>query len=165
MIVLGTKPSHDAAKILHMLMSRLSIPRSDWVLARCFAGRKKDLSSKKAERLKQMANDIISLDVLLELNRPCVVVGMGKLPCEVLVNASLLSTRAGSCWRCRFGGKAWITYSPDASLFDPGLVVDMSAVLAKAAEWAKIETKFNRNTILFDWTDYERRKQIAREII
>jgi hypothetical protein len=140
-----------------MLVNRLSIPRSDWVHDYCCLN-KEGLPKKKKERQKALAPNIESLQHNIRLREPCIIVGMGKLPCEVLTGASLVSTKAGTCWKTKNYGKVWITYSPDAALFDPALTVDIYGVLAKAARAAGIATRFDKSVKMFSWEDYERQK-------
>src|SRR4029077_1677326 len=144
-------------QLLQMLMRRLSIIREDWVHDYCCED-KDILPKKKKERLMVLAANIRRIRELIRLNNPCVVVGMGKLPCEVLTDASLVSAKAGTCWRTRDFGKVWITYSPDAALYDPGVVVDIYGVLAAAAKAAGIITEFNPNIPMFNFEEYERYK-------
>jgi uracil-DNA glycosylase family 4 len=157
------KLTHDAGRLLRMYIAMLTIDRTDWVHDYCYMGAKKNLPTKKVERLTMLSGDIQRLDSSIELNRPCVIVAMGRLACEVLVGASLIKSRAGTCWHTDKYGKVWVTYPPDAALFDPSLSVDISAVLAKAAEVAGIEVKDNLKIPMFDWEPYEK-KSHSREL-
>lgn len=146
--------AHDGGKILKMCLARLSIPRESWVHTYCYQGDKEELPKKKQDRLDKMAPDLLKAKEFIRLNQPCVVLGLGRIACEFLTGASIISTRAGTCWKTPKYGKVWITNSPDAALFDPGMVVDIYGVIAKAAEAANIPTKFDPTIPLFDWSEY-----------
>ena len=150
--------SHDGGQILRMVINRLSIPREAWVYDYCCLEDKEHLPKKKKERLMTLSSNIRRVHERIRLNEPCVIVGMGKLPCEVLTDASLVTSKAGTCWRTKDFGKVWITYSPDAALFDPVLIVDIYGVLANAAKAAGIEIEFNPYVPMFNWEAYEHHK-------
>jgi hypothetical protein len=60
--------------------------------------------------------------------------------------------------------KVWVTYSPDAALFDPGLTVNIYGVLWHAALSAGLSPEFNIQSKMFDWRSfmvYNRRKTYA----
>jgi hypothetical protein len=156
--------SHGGGQLLKAIINRMSIQRGQWVHAYCYNGSKESLPSKKKERRLVMAPDLKRLDSFIKLQRPCVVIGLGKVPCEVLIDASILSMRAGTCWPSDKYGKVWITHSPDSALFDPVLTVGIYGVIAKAAEAAGISIKFNPKSRMFDWRPfmvYNRRKTYA----
>lgn len=98
----------------------------------------------------------------IQLNEPCVVVGMGKLSMECLLGASLLNRKAGTCWTpnlafTRLGiEKVWITNSTDAALFNPVMAVSISRILVKAAEEADIEPKIDYSLPMFDFIKYSK---------
>ena len=154
--------SHDGGQLLQMLIRRLSIRREDWVHDYCFIGIKGQLKKKKKERQLQLADDMRRLDVKIHANDPCVVVGMGKLSCEVLTGASLVSAKAGTCWNTEKYGKVWVTYSPDAAMFDPTVVVDIYGVLANAAKAAGIETQLDLSVPMFNWDGFHRKRDWSR---
>lgn len=145
---LNRELAHDGGQLLKMLLARLSIKRTDWVHAYCYDGLKQDVPATKPRREGMISPEALER---IKANQPCVVIGLGKLACEYLTGASLVSTRAGTFWENPLYGTVWITYSPDAALFDPTLVVSIYGVLAKAAAWAGIETQFNPSVRMFDW--------------
>lgn len=145
---------HGGGQLLQMLLKRLSIRREDWVHEYCCEN-KEELPKKKKERLQALLENIRRVKERIRMNEPCIIVGMGKLSCEVLTDASLVKSRAGTCWRTKDFGKVWITYSPDAALFDPPLVVEIYGVIAKAAEAAGIPIEFNPKVPMFDFEQYE----------
>jgi hypothetical protein len=151
--------AHDGGQLLRMLINRLSISREDWIHDYCRL-EIRDLSSKKKQRLEDLHVDIRRLHDQIQLNQPCIVVGMGKLPCEVLTGASLVSKKAGTSWQTKAFGIVWITYAPEAALFDSALVVDIYGVLASAARMAEIPTRFNLKVPMFDWESYEYYRKI-----
>lgn len=146
--------SHEGGKLLRMLISRLSIERKDWVHTYCFSGDKAMLPKQKKKRLDALSLDRRKLHLFIDVNQPCVVVGLGRLACEILTGASLINSKAGTCWTVPKLGRVWICYGPDAALYDPGMAVEIYGILAKAAEAAGIETKFNREVAMFDWGEF-----------
>lgn len=154
--------SHDAGKLLLFLIKRLSIPRESWVHTYCFLGQKKQLPKKKKERKDFLQQDMERVVEIVEMNLPCVVVGMGKLASECLLDnaPSILKKRAGTVWdtNSRFAKlgieRAWISYSTDAALYDPVLAVGISRVIGKAAREAGIEIQLNQDLKMFDWSNY-----------
>jgi hypothetical protein len=95
------------------------------------------------------------------VNQPVSVVGMGKLSAECLIKGSVLKYKTGSCWgvkpRYRQAGvdHAWITYVPDAALYDPALFVDITRVLGKAALEAGIPIEINYQLPIYkNWHRY-----------
>jgi len=77
-------------------------------------------------------------------DRPGVIVGLGWMACEVLTGRgkTRLKDTAGTKWRYitdRMDQAVWITYDPAACLFDPGVIVDISAVAVAAAREIGLE--------------------------
>src|SRR5262249_53123562 len=134
---------HGAGELLRFMLRRMSLSRQTWTHAYCFRGDKKDIPSKKKERLGFLADHLTAVNQLISANQPCVVVGLGKLACEYLTGHSVISDRAGTCWPTANHGRVWITYAPDAALFDPVLCVSIYGVLFKAAEKANLNPKFD----------------------
>lgn len=79
---------------------------------------------------------------------------LGRLPCEAFTGASILSTKAGTCWDTIEWGNVWVSYSPDAALYDPSLVVQISRIIKYAARDAGIQTE-SANIPMFRWEEYE----------
>ena len=88
--------SHGGGQLLRALLLWMSVRRPHWVHGYCFEGDRSQLSNKKKERLEQMQGDLAKLEERIELNSPCVIVALGKIPCEVLTGASMLGARAGT---------------------------------------------------------------------
>lgn len=70
-------------------------------------------------------------------DRPGLFIGLGWMACEVLTGRgkTKLKDTAGTKWRYAGEGMdqaVWITYDPAACLFDPGVAVDISAVICAA---------------------------------
>jgi len=68
---------------------------------------------------------------------PGIFVGLGWMACEVLTGRgkTKLKDTAGTKWKYAGSGMdqaVWITYDPAAMLFDPGVAVDISAVVCAA---------------------------------
>lgn len=153
---------HDAGRLLVWIIKRLSIPRDRWNHTYCFTGQKKQLPTKKKDRKLLLAADMQRLIDVVKANQPCVLVGMGKLTCECLLDdaPSVLKNWAGTRWGTnqtfsKLGIRtAWISYTTDAALFDPELSVGISRVIGKAAAEAGIPIKINTNLSMFDWDDY-----------
>ena len=151
LLLLLDRLTPDGWQLLRMLMARLSIERTDWVHTDCDPeGRQ--LGGKKEHRLEML--DTKAIYARIDLHQPCVVVGMGRLSCEFLTGASLISRRAGTCWFNDILDEVWICYSPDAALRDPKETVGIYGVLAKAAEKAGIETRFNPEAKMSSWDKY-----------
>jgi hypothetical protein len=74
------------------------------------------------------------------------------MACELLTGhgKTKLKNYVGTKWK--YNGDvvraAWITYDPDACLFDPALVVDISAVILAAAREAEISVRVQKNEAL-----------------
>ena len=143
-------------------MKRLSIPREAWVHTYIYHGQKKYIPTKKAERKTELEPFVKALTKFIRANDPCIVVGMGRLCAEIMLEQGLTATtilgkRVGTYWMPRLDftragiDKVWITYSPEAALFDPRLVVSMSRVIGKAARECGIEIKLNTEIAMFDW--------------
>jgi hypothetical protein len=156
---------HDGGRLLRWMMQKLSIDREDWVHTYAFQGSWSAKIPTNKRRRKMYLAENIHMDRLVDiirLNSPCSVVGMGRLSCEVLTGGSILSKKVGADWDSGFPiamrkigvEKVWITYSPDAALYDPGLVVDISRVLGHAAMESNIKIEINRGLKLFDWSNY-----------
>jgi hypothetical protein len=141
-------------ELLTFLLRRHSINREDWVHTYCFSGTKESLPGRKKDRLQEILPDLRKAEEFIRLNQPCVVVGFGSLPCEFLTGAGVLSTKAGTWWDTKKFGRVWITHSPEAALYKPDLVVQISRTIRRAAEQAGIETK-PADIPMFKWVEYE----------
>lgn len=153
---------HDAGRLLVWLVRRLSIPREKWNHTYCFMGQKKQIPTKKKLRQTFLAADMVRLRDFLGRNQPCVVVGLGNLTCECLLDGapSTLKKKEGWSWNTRSRlfkmgiEKAWVSYSPDAALFDASLCVNISRTIGHAARQAGIDIKLNNELKSFDWSKY-----------
>lgn len=152
---------HDAGQFLKWMINRLSIPRDRWVHTYCYEGKARDIPTKAWERKDWLEPHVEALLDFMLANKPCSVVGMGKLAAECLTKGSLLKKRAGTFWgvKPRFFlaeiDHAWICQAPDAALYDPGLFVDITRILGKAAREANIDIKINYELPVFrNWHKY-----------
>lgn len=140
----------------------MGIAREDWVHTYCFSGaNKKQIPTIKEERKAYLAEHKERLVNTIQMNTPCVVIGMGKLSSEVLVGGTLLKKTVNTYWHpdiiaFRKLGiyKVWITYGPDAALYNPELLVGMSYVVGEAALEAGITVKFDYTLKCFDFSKY-----------
>jgi hypothetical protein len=152
---------HDGGKLLIWLVKRLSIPREVWNHTYCFTGQKKQLPTKKKDRVEFLDSHMRKLKEVIRVNSPCVVVGSGKITCECLTGSSVLKRRAGTRWKTnltfsRAGvKKVWIMHNTDAALYDPDLIVSMTRVLWKAATEAGIPTQIDYDLKMFDFSNYQ----------
>lgn len=160
-IVERTELVHDGGQFLKWLINRLSIPRDRWVHTYCYEGKASDIPTKAWERKTWIEPHLDALLDFMMFHKPCSVVGMGKLAAECLTKGSLFKRRVGAYWgvkpRYRQVGidHAWITYMPDAALFDPRLFVDMTRIIGKAAREADIEIEINYQLPIFrNWHKY-----------
>lgn len=155
--------SHDGGKLLVWLIKRLSIPREEWIHTYLFGGaNKKSIPTVKQLRKEFLAPHVERLLDTIKMNSPCVVIGMGKLSSEILAGGSLLKKKVNTHWEPnimilrRLGiNRVWITYGPDAALYDPGLLVGMSYVFFEAAKEANITIKFDYTLPMFDFHKYQ----------
>jgi hypothetical protein len=74
------------------------------------------------------------------LNTPAVIIGMGWMACEMLTGRSKTKLKNMTGTRWQYVGNiariAWVTYDPAACLYDPGLTVDIAAVIVAAGKEA-----------------------------
>lgn len=152
---------HDGGQFLCWMIKRLSIPRDRWIHTYVFEGNIEHIPSKVWERKKFLEPHIEALKDFMVSNKPCSVVGMGKLASECLTKGSVLKKRVGTYWgvKPRFmeaGVKhAWITNVPDAGLYDPSLLVDITRILGKAAREAQIDIKIDYQLPMYrNWHHY-----------
>jgi uracil-DNA glycosylase len=151
----GERLDSDGGRLLKFLLQRLEIPRESWVHTYCFLGERKELPNRKKERLETLEPYLAKVERLIDLHKSSTLVGLGRIACEFLTGTPQLISKAGTCWSTsRSKTKAWISYSPEACLFDPGLAVDMTGVLANAAARAGIKTGFNLRLPLFVWEPF-----------
>jgi hypothetical protein len=144
------------------LLKRMGIKREDWVHTYCFGGANKNqIPTTKEERRAYLAPYKERLVDTIQMNVPCVVIGMGKLSSEILAGGSLLKKKVNTYWHpniIAFRGlgidKVWITYGPEAALYNPELLVGMSYVIGEAAIEANITIKFDYTLQIFDFSKY-----------
>src|SRR5215831_8390680 len=72
---------HGAGELLRFMLKRMSLPRESWTHTYCYHGEKREIPSKKKERLTFLRDSLTSVNKFLIANRPCIIVGMGKLAC------------------------------------------------------------------------------------
>jgi hypothetical protein len=89
------------------------------------------------------------------------MIGLGKVSCECLTGSSELKKRSGTSWKVKslwkdLTERAWVTYSPEAALFDSVLEVDIAKVIGSAAKKVGIELRLKNNEELppFDYSDF-----------
>lgn len=161
------KLSHDGGKLLKFLLARLSILPNQWKHGYCFEGQKKTLEKEagthKKERQQFLRDHLTRLHERMVLAKDELgemqIVGFGRLACECLTGSTELKKRSGTTWKPLpiwrdLTQRVWICYSTDAALFDPVQVVEMSGVLARAAERVGIITKTRIELPMFDWSEY-----------
>jgi uracil-DNA glycosylase len=152
---------HDGGRLLRNTLQRISVPRNRWVHGYFFNGQKSQLPTKQAERHEFMLDHVEETREFIASHQPCVIVGMGKLTCECFLRTSTMKWVAGRPWKPRLSfrrdgiKKVWISHSPNAALFDPNLIVDISRVLGLAAREAGIDVKINFDVKMFEWDDYK----------
>jgi hypothetical protein len=140
--------------LLKWLCSRWSIKREDWHELYCYNVKiKAAIPKKKQDRLAMP--DLVKAEDNIKATSNYLVIGLGKHSCEFLTGASLLNSRVGGCWNTKKFGEVWITYSPDAALYDPNLVVPIFGVIGMAAEEAGIKVKADPKVPMFTWEEYE----------
>lgn len=153
---------HDGGRLLVWLTRRLTIPREDWLHTYCFSGaNKSQIPTIKKDRKEYLEPHIERLLETIKMNSPCVVIGMGKLSSEILAGGSLLKKKVDTYWEPNIMAlrglgvlKVWITYGPDAALYNPELLVGMSYVFCEAAKEANITIKFDYTLPMFDFSTY-----------
>lgn len=153
---------HEGGKLLTWLIKRLSISREDWTHTYCFSGaNKSQIPTIKQERLDYLKPHKDRLINTIRMNAPCVVIGMGKLSSEILTGGSLLKKKVNTYWHPNIIAlrglgvySVWITYSPDAALYNPEVLVGMSYVFCEAAKEAGIIVKFDYTLQMFNFSKF-----------
>lgn len=162
---MGIRLSHGGGSLLKFLIRRLSIDSNQWKFGYCFEGQKKSLPTHKRERQVMLKTHLARLHERMRIAKeelgPMQIIGAGRLACECFTGSTELKKRSGTTWRPLakwkdIVDKVWICYSPDAALFDAGLAVEITGVLANAAKKAGVSTKTNLSLPMFDWSEYEK---------
>jgi hypothetical protein len=144
---------HKGGEMLKWLLASLSIPNDRWRYGYCYRGFKKEIPTQQDERKKFLES---SMSYLLEEMKTAqaevgqlVLVGLGKLACECLMDKVDLKDRAGTYWEQTrkiwfpiVMGRIWIARSPEAALFNAVLEIEIIRVLKEAANQASIPTKW-----------------------
>ena len=156
LVILMDQPYYTERKLalLKFLCAKLSIKREDWFHLYC-CPKDKTLSKKKDLRRIELRGDLEKVKEEIAKAGEHIIVGLGRLPCEVLTGASILSSKAGACWDTKKWGTVWISYSPDAALYDPGLIVQISRTIMLAANQAGLDPKPAPNIPMFPFEEYE----------
>jgi hypothetical protein len=150
--------AHDGGLYLRWLIERQSILPNQWTHGYCCRKTKKEIPTQKEVRKKFLETSMSILKRDMEEAKrhfgKIVIVGLGKLSCECLLDRIDLSDRAGTYWTgvrpmwydvIDEGDKVWIANSPDAALFDHVLIVEITRVLKQAARQANIRTLWRPN--------------------
>jgi hypothetical protein len=156
---------HQGGQLLLNIINRLSIPKDKWMFGYCFEGNKKQLPTKKVERQTFLVPHLKLLQgrvtVAKEQFGDIRLIGLGKLACECLTGSSELKKRSGTSWKVKtlwqaLTERAWVTYSPEAALYDSVLEGDIARVIGNAAMKVGIELRFKTNDELppFDYSDF-----------
>ena len=151
--------AHDGGRLLRWMLDRLSISRDAWVHT-YVSQDAAVLPTTKAERLEYLDEYRKDLLQFLYQHRPFKVICMGKLACEALLDVSSNKYKIGLYEEPLYsfvqaGAKrVWITYTPDAALFDPEKVVDISRVVWRACIQAGIECRIDYSLPMYDWSKY-----------
>lgn len=154
---------HDGGRLLTFLVKRLSIPRESWTHTYFFDGNKTIIPTVKWKRRDYLMPHLDNLVEFINLNQPCVVVGMGKLCAEAMIGKSILKKAAGTYWDSKTVlkqkaklYKVWISHTTDAALYNPELAVGITRIIWRAAMEAGIETKIDYSLTFPDfWYGYQ----------
>jgi hypothetical protein len=134
----------DGERMLRCLVSRYSLDSSMYDVVYCYDSQP---PSKLVDR-QPMRDEARKWIEAMWTEVPGVLVGLGWMPCEVLTGRgkTKLKHMAGTKWKYvgEIDQAVWITYDPAACLYDPGLVVDISAVVVAAMK--EIEASVFMNT-------------------
>ncbi len=153
---------HDGGKLLKHMLDRISIPRDSWEHTYIYSRTKNNIPTKKLDRWNFLNAGMLDLRYQISNYQPTEIVAMGGLACEILTGASRVSDREGTCWKFRREWqdlelkRVWVSYAPDAALFEPGLMCNIIGVLATAGKAAglNVRPKPLNETLVFDWTEY-----------
>lgn len=159
---------HDGGSMLRFLFDRLSIPRMYWEHTYAYRGQKKEIPTRKKERWSFLTTAMLDLDRFIQQRRDTPtrsnveVLAMGRLACECLVGSSAIGKKAGTCWKPRrewseSGFKrVWVSFSPEAALFDPGVAVSITGTIAAVAKATGfvVATKSHKEVPMFDWSEF-----------
>jgi hypothetical protein len=151
--------SHDGGKLFKWLIDRQSIGPMNWTFDYCCRKLKKEIPTQKEARKSFLATHMELLHKeMAEAKRvygEIVIIGLGKLSCECLLDEVDLKNRAGTYWVSsrklwhdiiEEGEVVWVANSPDAALFDAQLIVEITRVIKMGAKQAGIATKWLNNT-------------------
>jgi hypothetical protein len=148
-IVLGvaTDGETDGVRMLRHILRRYSI-FTDYRFEYCYTEKPPSKVADRKELIEQAKRNLESYWI----EQSGVIVGLGWMPCEVLLGKgkTKLKNFVGTKWTY-VGDSArhvWISYDPAGILYDPGLVVDISAVIVVAAKEAGFPTKVNTDDTL-----------------
>jgi hypothetical protein len=147
-LLLGVRKQTDGVRMLKLILSRYGI-NEGYCMVFCY-------EETPPSRIKERAGLLTEARTRLEgvwLKQPGTVVGFGWEACELLTGKgkTKLKDKVGTKWSYINGNilrTAWISYSCDACLFDPALVVDISAVILVAAREAGIPVHIQKNEAL-----------------
>ena len=133
--LLGQRKSFDTdgERMLKLILARYDIWNEFYSIEYCY---NETPPSKAAER-QHIRDEARRWCEACWHDMPGVFVGLGWMACEVLTGRgkTKLKDTAGTKWKYAGSGMdqaVWITYDPAAMLFDPGVAVDISAVVCAA---------------------------------
>jgi hypothetical protein len=148
-LLLGVKKESDVVRMLRLILARYGIYEG-YRMSFCY-------QETPPSTIKERAGLLAEARTRLEaewLAQPGTLVGLGWMPCELLTGKgkTKLKDKVGTKWSYVGDGNivrtAWITYDPDACLYDPALVVDIAAVIVAAVKEAGISMHVSKNEAL-----------------
>jgi hypothetical protein len=145
-LLLGVRKESDGVRMLRLILARYGI----------YEGYRMDFCYQETppSKAKDRVDLLMAARTRLEgvwLQQPGTIVGLGWMPCELLTGKgkTKLKDKVGTKWSyVNNACTAWITYDPDACLFDPALVVEIAAVLVAAGREAGISMRVSKNEAL-----------------
>jgi hypothetical protein len=147
----------DGDRLLGHVLDRYSLELSHhYFIQYCYSEKP---PSKQVDRLtlkEHRRNQLLDTFRISPVDLSLVV--MGKLSCEMVFTKAKYPNRPGTAWKLDpffntdkiIKQRAWVTYNPAAALFDPNLIVDISAVIFNAAQEANLPIKTNKHIKQFN---------------
>jgi hypothetical protein len=89
-----------------------------------------------------------------------VIIGFGWVSCDLLfrVGKSKMNSRIGCKWIVEGYDnperRAWLTYDPNAALFDPNLVCDIAGTIVTAAKEDGHTIRINKSVKPYNWEKF-----------
>jgi hypothetical protein len=156
-LLLGVKKNFesDGVRLLKHVLHRYGVFADDYKIDYCYwmepptiAKARKNALTIARSRLEEVW-----------LKEPGPIIGFGWMPQEILLGCgkTKLKNHVGTCWTYQgnITRTVWITYDPAAALFDPNVVVDISAVVVAAGKRdGGLAMQVNKEEVSFDWSKY-----------